>query len=909
MIESPIPANEKERLKALADYEILDSLSETEFDRITELASIICDVPISLVSLIDLNRQWFKSAIGLPIKETARDLAFCRYAIMDTHIMEVEDATKDIRFKDNKLVTEDPDIRFYAGYPLIDPQGYALGTLCVIDRVPKKLNASQKRSLQLLGEEVIELIIERRRKQELKNFQKLFNMSNDLVFIGGADGFFKQVNPAFTAVLGWDEEYLLTTSTFDLIHPDDIASSANELKKLGEGEHTLNFLQRVKTKWGHYKTIQWTSTPEAETGNIFGIGRDVSEILLKEQKLATSEEKLRVFFNNSQGLMCTHDVKGKFLSVNTAGAGILGYSSDELIGLSLFDIIPPERYPMVNAYLNQITTTGKSQGQMLTRHKNGSLLVWMYNNTLQVTDGQPYVIGNAIDITERFRLETTLARTKETLEQTNQVARVGGWEYDIQQQKITWTSVTKAIHGVPDDYEPDLVTGINFYKEGENRDKIQEVIGHTIATGTPWNEELQIINAQGKEIWVKALGNAEFIDGVCKRLYGALQDITDSKYAELALKRSVEAQGELNRALKEQIELVRQQDQTIEKIQEFKFLADSIPQIVWTSKPDGTMDYYNRHWFEYTGLSIEDTIAYGWQPVIHPDNAEKDLKEWHESLQTGKPYKAEVRFKRAIDGVYKWHLASALPMKADDGTIIKWFGSCYDIDEYKRALDLENRISQYEDFNRIVAHNLRGPSGSIRMILNMIDEADSEQEKTELLEMLNQSSESLNDTLNELMKVLEVRISKNIAYDDCSLPELVTATGAMLRGQIMDKKAVINTNFEVVNMQFPKMYLESIFYNMVSNSLKYSNPDIPPQILITSKLVNGRVTLSFTDNGLGIDLERHGKDMFKLSSVFHSGHDSKGVGLFMTKTQIETFGGKITVKSKPNVGSTFTITF
>ncbi|MGY4535774.1 PAS domain S-box-containing protein [Mucilaginibacter sp. UYNi724] len=578
--------------------------------------------------------------------------------------------------------------------------------------------------------------------------------------------------------------------------------------------------------------------------------------------------------------------------------------------MSLFDIVPKDRHGFLNAYLKEITTMGQSSGQMLTKHKDGSLKVWLYNNTLQISPREgTYIIGNAIDITERYRLEKDLERTKEMLEQTNQVARVGGWEVDILQQKVYWTSVTKEIHGVPADYEPQLETGINFYKEGYSRDRITAALNKTIADGTPWNEELQIINTDGKEVWVRALGNAELKKGVCVRLYGTFQDINDYKNAELALKKSIETQEALNLALIKQIELVQEQDKTIEKIQEFKFLADSIPQIIWTSSPDGTMDYYNKHWFDYTGLSLEDTLLYGWEPVIHPDDAPKDYADWHHSLATGEPYKSEVRFRRAEDGVYKWHKSMAQPMLAADGTILKWFGSCYDIDEYKRALDLENRISQYEDFNRIVAHNLRGPAGSIRMILNMIGDSADDEEKDEFLQMLNQSSESLNETLNELMRVLEVRNSKNIAYDTCDLNEMVKVTDAMLKGQMIEKKARITTDFGVTSMEFPKMYLESIFYNMVSNSLKYSKPDVPPVINITSALVNGHVTLTFEDNGLGIDLVRHGNDMFKLNSVFHAGHDSKGIGLFMTKTQIETFGGKISVESEPNIGTKFTIVF
>lgn len=910
MNKQPIPLNEKDRLNALANYVILDTSAEREFDRITELASLICDVPISQVSLIDENRQWFKSSFGLDATETPRDLAFCGYTIMDNVVFEIEDATKDDRFKENLLVTGDPNIRFYAGYPLIDPDGFALGSLCVIDRKPKVLNDKQKRILQLLAAEVTALIVDRRLREELRNFEKLFKLSNDLIFVGGIDGYFKKVNPAFTKVLGWDRDHLLKTSSFEFYHPDDVGNTIDELKNLSDGGETVNFLQRFKTSTGDYKTIEWTSTPETETGNIYGIGRDVSDLKLKEQQLAASEEKLRVFFEHSQGLMCTHDLDGKFISVNSAGAGILGYTQDEIVGLSLFDIIPQSRHSFLKEYLAEINDKGSAKGQMVTRHKDGSIRIWMYNNVLESsTAAEPYVIGNAIDITERHYLEQELMRTSQMLEQTNHVARVGGWEYDVLNKKIYWTSVTKEIHGVGPDYEPDLKTGIDFYRDEEDRERVMLALNRAITDGTPWEEERQIINAKGEEVWVKSIGNAEFENGVCKRLYGTFQDITEFKYSEFALQRSIETQEKLNDALLKHIELIEQQDRTIEKIQEFKFMADSIPQIVWTSNPDGSFDYCNKHWFDYTGMSLEETFEKGWEPVLHPDDVANEKIIWAHSLATGKPYEVEVRFKRAADGVYRWHLGRALAMKNERGRIIKWFGSCTDIDEYKRALDLESRISQFEDFNRIVAHNLRGPAGSIDMLLNMVPEAADEAEKSELMVMLKQSSTTLIDTLNELMKVLEVRNNRDLPFDDCNLEEITHSVERMLAGQMISKKAVITTNFMVPVMKFPKMYLESIFYNMISNSLKYSKADVPPVVNITSQTKNDKIELTFSDNGLGIDLKKHGHKMFKLNSTFHKGFDSKGVGLFMTKTQIETFGGHISVESEPGKGTTFTILF
>lgn len=530
------PDNEKNRIKALKNYEILDSLSEVEFDRITELASIICDVPISLISLIDEDRQWFKSKVGLAVSETSRDLAFCHYAILDTATFEVEDATQDDRFRNNALVTGDPNIRFYAGEPLIDPDGFALGTLCVIDREPKILTEKQKRALQLLAREAMAMIIERRQKAELKNFESLFELSNDLICIAGTDGFFRKVNPAFEKILGWDKKVLLNTSFFELVHPEDLKSTQNEIQRLADGLNTINFTHRFKVKNGKYKTLQWVATPEPLTGNLFAIARDVSEEKSKEFQLRLSEERARAFFENSQGFMCTHDLNGNFKSVNSAGATILGFTKKEILKLSLFDIVPSSRHDFLAGYLKEITSQGYSKGQMVTRHKDGSYRIWMYSNVLEESlEGERYVIGNAVDITERHALEEDLRKTKETLEQINRVAHVGGWELDLHKQKITWTSVTKEIHGVPPDYEPVLEKAISFYKEGPSRDMINLAIDKAITKGEPWDLELQIINLQGKEIWVRALGNAEFENDVCNRIYGTFQDIDEKKLTELQI--------------------------------------------------------------------------------------------------------------------------------------------------------------------------------------------------------------------------------------------------------------------------------------------------------------------------------------------------------------------------------------
>lgn len=532
----PLSDNEAKRLEALRNYHLLDSINDADFDRLTQLAALLCDAPISLISLIDEDRQWFKSKVGVPFQEMPRQLSICQYTIGTPEALVIEDALADDRFKDNPVIRNNPGFRFYAGYPLIDPDGYALGTFCVIDKAPKQLTDTQKKALKLLSEETMALIIAKRRKEELENFEKLFEVSNDLICVAGIDGYLKKINSAFETLLGWDKEFLLGSPFIELVHPDDLEKTRNEMVRLMSDGNPIHFSNRIRTKNGEYKILQWAGTPESETGNIFSIARDITNEKNIEDQIRVSENKFRSFFEYSQGLMCTHALDGKFISVNTSGASLLGYATEEILQMSLFDIVPPRHHASLQGYLDEISKNGKASGLMTTIHKDGSIRTWLFNNTTEKNfDGNSYVIGNSIDVTERMRLEKDLKRTKELLEQTNRMARVGAWELIVDKQKMYWSAITKDIHEVPEDYQPDLQTGINFYKEGESRDKIIRAVNEAVENGTSWDLELQIVTIKGKERWVRAQGTAEMENGKCKRLYGAFQDIDEQKRIKLAL--------------------------------------------------------------------------------------------------------------------------------------------------------------------------------------------------------------------------------------------------------------------------------------------------------------------------------------------------------------------------------------
>ena len=166
-MSASLPQTEKKRLNVLWQYEVLDTVPEELFDDLTELAAHICEAPTAMISLVDESRQWFKSRVGITMTETSRKVSFCAHAIKQSDLFIVPDATKDPRFANNPMVVSEPRIRFYAGAPLITPDGHALGTLCVMDKVPRNLRPDQRKALIILARHVVSQLELRRRSREL----------------------------------------------------------------------------------------------------------------------------------------------------------------------------------------------------------------------------------------------------------------------------------------------------------------------------------------------------------------------------------------------------------------------------------------------------------------------------------------------------------------------------------------------------------------------------------------------------------------------------------------------------------------------------------------------------------------------------------------------------------------------
>jgi PAS domain S-box-containing protein len=287
-MKSPLATPERERLHALASYEILDTPREQAFDDLTMLASHICQTPMAAIALVDETRQWFKSAVGLgAVSESPRDHSFCDYVILEGDVVVVSDARADGRFRGNPFVPSGAEVRFLAGAPLVTGEGLALGALCVADTNPRVLDAERATLLRALARQVVSRMEQRRKLAELtrtiaqrdkaqEELDHFFNLSLDMLCVADFDYKFKRINPAWANTLGYSEEELLRRPYLDFVHPDDVAATVGAADNLEDGTDLFSFENRYRCADGSYKWLHWTATAAIAEGRIYAAARDIT---------------------------------------------------------------------------------------------------------------------------------------------------------------------------------------------------------------------------------------------------------------------------------------------------------------------------------------------------------------------------------------------------------------------------------------------------------------------------------------------------------------------------------------------------------------------------------------------------------------------------------------------------------
>jgi len=367
MIVAPKPAHEAQRLQALRHYNILDTAAEPGFDALTRLASTICETPISLVSLVDADRQWFKSVQGLPVSETSRDVAFCAHAILDTELLEVPDVTSDARFHDNPLVLEDPHIRFYAGVPLIDPNGFGLGTLCVIDRQPRQLSPSQRQALADIAAAAIALI--QARIGDFRFRQVMQHAPFGMALIDETDRI-KSPNSAFLHMLGYSQDEVLGQPLKATVAPDSGEDYFAALSAVpAEGVASVNPVDVASLIVARRKN--GTTLPAEISFTDMGGGLRAATLIDASvrdavgRSLRESKEELQRIIDHMPAMVSYWDCDLRSRFGNKAYWDWFGLSPEEMRSKHIRDIIGAERFQAILPYING-ALAGKVQ--MFERH-------------------------------------------------------------------------------------------------------------------------------------------------------------------------------------------------------------------------------------------------------------------------------------------------------------------------------------------------------------------------------------------------------------------------------------------------------------------------------------------------------------------------------------------------------------
>ncbi len=555
----------------------------------------------------------------------------------------------------------------------------------------------------------------------------------------------------------------------------------------------------------------------------------------------------------------------------------------EILGISSSDI----RKHNIHAFLNDeaklrlcdaINNTSPKVQKLTIRLSTGNnKLIWAAFTISAILDRENNYQGSLVlvsDMTQKFALE-------KLLDNATNMARIGGFDIDLVAGSTYWSPMTKEIHEVAENYQPDYKKGFEFYKEAHHRNKISEAVALAIESGTPWDLELLIVTAKGNECWIRTIGEAEFSEGKCVRLTGSFQDINSTKKAQL-----------------EVLQIATEKNLILESIGDSFFAVDK----------NWTVTYWNKEAERFLGMPRQDVVGkILWD--VFPDTVDSTFHyHYHKAIEEN----TVQHFEACYEKLNVWIEVSAYPLP--DGLSVYF----KDISERKRAEEeraalmsqIMRRNKDLEQFSYMVSHNLRAP---VANIIGLAEELDYEGHTTEVKKVLTNdmlvSVSRLDEVIFDLNSILQLKKDQPDMHETIDFASLTQGISNEISTLIQQQDVTIKTNFEVGSINSIKSYLHSIFYNLIVNSIKYRRDDVNPIIHISSQISENGLTLVFSDNGIGIDLETKADQVFGLYKRFHNHVDGKGLGLFMVKTQVEILGGTISVHSEIDKGTEFRIQF
>lgn len=430
-----LKTQESRRLAALARYRVLDTPRERGFDDLAALASVICGTPIAVVNLIGSDRQWFKAEVGLGVDETPLETSFCGMAILEEDFLLVPDATQDERFACNPLVTAEAGLRFYAGAILKSPDGFPIGTLCVLDHEPRSLDDRQQQALCQLARQVMVQLelrlaliereeaydeLERRIAQRAYDRSRTWQLTPDLMGVLNDDGIFESSNPAWQATLGLSEERISTTPIFELMHPDDVARSLDAFAEVQSGTPVLRFENRYLHADGAYRWLSWVVVPE--DGKYYATAREITAEKARAEELARAQAERDRAWSLSQDLLAIADKDRTLIAVNAAWTMLLGFEEDELVGRAFAELTHPDDLEAtIVAFAGIFDAPLITPYEYRLRHKDGHYCWFAWTGSFR--DGRVYATGR--DTTAQRLQADALASAEDALRQSQKLEAIG----------------------------------------------------------------------------------------------------------------------------------------------------------------------------------------------------------------------------------------------------------------------------------------------------------------------------------------------------------------------------------------------------------------------------------------------------------------------------------------------------
>jgi PAS domain S-box-containing protein len=513
------------RSQALDQYEVLNTATDPVLDDIARLAAQFCDAPIAFICFVGSDRLWLKSRVGVEAVELPVGVLPCETTIQGDTLYEVPDARLDQDFAPDGILLDGRIYRFYAAAPLSTPAGVNIGTLVVMDRHPRRLTEAQSNALSTLSRQVMTRLelngrirqmdraarSQRRIESALtveRNFvSAVLDTIGALVAVFDTAGRIVRFNRACETASGYDFATLVGRYTWDRLIPRyEIPEAIETFERLRNGAFPAAFENQWLNRDGSLRRIAWSATAlrdaQGQVAFIIATGIDVTTQRAAESTLRESEARYRQLVEGSLGMVFTHDMKGKLLSLNAHGAATVGHTVAEMVGNSLTKFVPVERRGAIDDYMKAIADTGEAQGMLHLAHADGEIRVIAYRNKLIATPGRtPYVLGFGVDITEQVRAEGRLRTLTRQSDSILESVGDGIFCIDLEGQVTVVNAAAAQMLG---------------YKQEEMLGRVMHnLIHHAKADGTPYPSEESPIRKS-----LSNFGTARVVDEVFWRKDG-----------------------------------------------------------------------------------------------------------------------------------------------------------------------------------------------------------------------------------------------------------------------------------------------------------------------------------------------------------------------------------------------------